>query len=205
MEISWDGILGKAIPEIKMITCYRVHIVNIVTFSDGSKYMVDVGFGGDGATAPLPLLEGHVTHNIGSQEIQLVHGTIDQQVDKSRKLWIYQYRNGADKPWNSFYCFPEFEFLHADFEVMNCFTSTSPDCFQTSTMLVIKFLRKADEIYGKIMLVNGEVKENTGGKTRVIKVCKTDEERVESLKEYFGITITNEQREGIRGWRTALK
>lgn len=166
--------------------------------------MVDVGFGGDGATAPLPLMEGHITHNIGSQDIQLIHGTIDQQIDKSRKLWIYQYRNGKDMPWNSFYCFPEFEFLHNDFLVMNCYTSTSPDCFQTSTVLVIKFLRKGDEVYGKVMLVNGEVKENTGGKTSVVRVCNTDEERIEALKEYFGITITAEQREGIRGWRTEL-
>ncbi|KAH9237290.1 hypothetical protein K456DRAFT_1334957 [Colletotrichum gloeosporioides 23] len=35
----------------------RGHIVNIVTFADGSKYHSDVAFGGDGATKPMPLIE----------------------------------------------------------------------------------------------------------------------------------------------------
>jgi len=59
--------------------------------------MVDVSFGGDGVTAPLPLLEGHVIRNIGTQELRLVYSTIDEQVDKSRKPWIYQYRNHPSK------------------------------------------------------------------------------------------------------------
>lgn len=35
--------------------------------------MVDVGFGGEGAAAPLPLIENHITHNIGTQDIRLIH------------------------------------------------------------------------------------------------------------------------------------
>lgn len=54
------------------------------------------------------------------------------------------------------------------------------------------------------MLVNGEVKMNTGGKTQVVKVCKTEAERVEALREYFGIELTEEEREGIRGTCTDL-
>lgn len=182
----------------------RRHIVNIVTVADGAKYMVDVGFGGDGAIKPIPLVDGLVTRNIGRQELRLEYGNIPQQSDKSQRLWIYQYRNDPALPWNSFYCFPELEFFEEDFRIMNHFTSTHPDSFQKHIPLVIKFLRRGREIYGKVMLVTDQVKQNLGGKTSVVKVCRTEDERVDALKEYLGITITDEEREGIRAWETEL-
>ena len=129
--------------------------------------MVDVGFGGDGATKPLPLISGHVEQNLGPQEIRLIYSTISQQADQSKKVWIYQYRNGADKDWNSFYCFPEVEFLPQDFEIMNYFTSTNSGAmnFQTKIVLIVRFLREGEIIVGKIMLVDGVVKKNLGGRT----------------------------------------
>jgi arylamine N-acetyltransferase len=177
--------------------------------------MIDVGFGGDGATKAVPLVDGHITRNLGTQDIRLVRDFIRTQTaldDQSRKLWIYQYRNGPDKPWNSYYCFPDLEFMLADFRVMNWFTSTCPEVFQTFTMLVIKFLRRENkevpgdmEIYGKRMLVNGTIKENLGGRTEVVQECKTEAERVEALKRWFGITVTDEEKLAIRGHATELK
>ena len=185
-----------------------MHIVNIVTLTDGSKYMVDVSFGGDGAIHPLPLIPGHITSNIGTQELRLIYDNIPGQTtapSDSQKLWIYQYRNSTEKPWNSFYCFPEMEFLHRDFVAFNYYTSTNPDSFQTFQMLVVKFLRRGHEIYGKLMLVDKLIKRNTGGRTEVVKVCETEQERVEALKEWFGIELTEQQIQGIRGWKTELK
>ncbi|KAG0647465.1 putative acetyltransferase [Hyphodiscus hymeniophilus] len=187
-----------------------VHIVNIVTLPDGSQYMLDVGFGGDGATKPLPLISGHVEQNLGPQEIRLLYSTIPQQIDQSKKLWIYQYRNGQDREWNSFYAFPELEFLAQDFEIMNYYTSTSQGTtnFQTRTVLIVRFLRgkgeDAEKIVGKVMLVNGEVKRNMGGKTEVVKVCRTEEERLKALEEYFAIKLTEDEKKGVRGRNVEL-
>ena len=151
--------------------------MNIVTLEDGSKWMIDVAFGGDGATKPIPLVSGHVTRNIGTQDRRLIRDHISQQVDKGadKKLWIYQYRNGPEKGWNRFYAFPEIEVLPEDFAVMNWSTGSNPLSFQTFTMLVVLFLRRGkedgsgeEEVYGKRMLVNGIVKENLGGKTKVV-------------------------------------
>jgi arylamine N-acetyltransferase len=193
----------------------RVHVVNIVTLPSGEKYVLDVGFGGDGATKPLPLISGHVTQNLGTQEIRLIYDTIPQQVDQSKKLWIYQYRNSTSQEWNSFYCFPEFEFLSQDFEIMNYYTSTSQGetNFQTRRVLIVRFLRgkreedEGDEregIVGKVMLVNGEVKRNDGGKTRVVTVCKSEEERVQALKEHFAMDLTEEEIQGVKGRNVEL-
>jgi arylamine N-acetyltransferase len=173
--------------------------------------MLDVGFGGDGATKPLPLISGHIVQNLGPQEIRLIYSTITQQTDQSKKLWIYQYRNGADREWNSFYCFPEFEFLPQDFEIMNYFTSTSQGAtnFQTRTVLIVRFLRgevggEEEQIVGKVMLVNGEIKRNMGGKTELVKVCETERERVKAVEEYFAITLTEEEKEAVRGRNVEL-
>ncbi len=60
------------------------------------------------------------------------------------------------------------------------------------------------EIYGKVMMADGVVKRNVGGKTEVVRVCGSEEERVEALREYFGIKLTEEEREGIRGREVEL-
>jgi arylamine N-acetyltransferase len=192
-----------------LIPLARLHIVNIVTLPTGQRYMLDVAFGGDGATKPLPLISEHVSHNLGTQEIRLIYAPIPPLLDQSQKLWIYQYRNGKDKEWNSFYAFPETEFLHADFEVMNFFASqnTGSVNFQIRTVLVVRFLRGEGEgegIVGKVMLVAGEVKRNDGGKTGVVLVCESEEERVRALREHFAIELVEEEINGIRGRNVEL-
>jgi arylamine N-acetyltransferase len=192
-----------------VLTALRVHVVNIVTLPNGDRYMVDVGFGGDGATKPLLLTPGHVTQNLGPQEVRFIRDFIPTQTrrdDEARKLWIFQYRNGREQEWNSFYAFPDIEFLPNDFEVMNFFTSQniSETNFQTKTVLIVKFLMDGEAIVGKVMLVNGEVKRNDGGKTRVVFVCKNEAERVKALREYFDIMLTEEEVLGIRGRNVEL-
>ncbi|KAM0720142.1 hypothetical protein Q7P37_004278 [Cladosporium fusiforme] len=190
-----------------------VHVVNIITFADGTKWMVDVGFGGDGATKPIPLIEGRVSHNMGTQENRLIKDHIPPQVNRrpETKMWIYQYRNSPEQPWNSFYAFYEAEFTEADYGVMNWYTGYSPESPQLSGVLVIKFLRRhkadgdgEDEVFGKRMLVDDVVKENLGGKTRIVQTCLDEYSRVAALRDWFDIELTEDEKEGIKGWQTEL-
>ncbi|ESZ90040.1 arylamine N-acetyltransferase 1 [Sclerotinia borealis F-4128] len=197
------------------ISLSRFHIVNIVALPNTTKYMVDVAFGGDGATKPLPLISGHAVQNLGTQEIRLVYETIPQQIDQSKPLWIYQYRNGPDREWNSYYAFSEHEFLHEDFEIMNYYVSTNMSArnFQTKNVLIVAFVKGRDEeseeggekIVGKRMLVNGAIKENMGGRTRLVRTCEGESQRVEVLRELFGIRLTEEEINGIEGSIAELK
>ena len=83
--IIWDGMSPRPKRyEYTYTMAFMVHIVNIVTLTNRAKYMIDVSFGGDG-TSPLPLKEGLITQNIGTQELRLVYDSIPQQIDKSRK------------------------------------------------------------------------------------------------------------------------
>lgn len=192
----------------------RVHAVNIVTLDDDTKWMIDVGFGGDGPTSPLPLTDGTIVRNLGTQEVRLIRDLIDDQTERMpyNKLWIYQYRNHPLHAWNSFYAFSDtLEFFPSDLGIINWYTSTHPENIQTSTVLVILFLRrsclsddKRQEIYAKRMLVNGVVKEFRGEKTTVIQTCHSEAERVNALKVHFNIELTDEQRTGIKGYRTEI-
>jgi arylamine N-acetyltransferase len=213
--------------------------VNIVTLPDGSQYMCDVAFGGDGPTLPLPLTytsEPPIFTNLGTQQIRLIHSTIPPELwdtahpaaslspqytdsiltsnpKKELKYHIYEYRNSPTQPWNAFFCFPEYEFYPPDFRIMNWWTSTSPHAsnFQTSTVLVVRFLMAEEsqessgdkldrpKIVGKIMLVNDKVKQNDGGKTRVVFECKSEAERIGALKKYYDIELTEEEIVGIKG------
>ncbi|KAH7152940.1 hypothetical protein EDB81DRAFT_718566 [Dactylonectria macrodidyma] len=181
----------------------------------GCKYHVDVAFGGDGALFPMPLIEGLVHQNLGTQQIRLVRDWIPHQVHKTEetKLWVYQYRNGVDKDWNSFYSFPGIEFYALDWGVVNFWIGAHPDSHQRFNMLVIKFLRRPKEtegkqeeheIYGKRMLINNVVKENLGGKTRVVAECKSEADRIEALEKCFSIVLEAEEKDGIQGYFSEL-
>ncbi|CRL17435.1 N-acetyltransferase [Penicillium camemberti] len=154
---------------------------------------------------PLPLISGQVTKNLGSQELRLIYDNIPKQTRKEQKVWIYQYRNAADKPWNSYYSFAELEFFQDDFEVMNRFTSW--EAVEKRSFAVVKFIRNGetaglpllegevlentDDVFvaGKIMMVNNAVKLNMGGRTRVIDSFETEDGRFEARKKWFSIYL----------------
>lgn len=190
----------------------RVHVINIVNLPDGTRWAIDSAFGGDGMTSPLPLSveqDPPSFRNLGTQEVRLTRGPIPNLLSPlQEQFWIYQYRNKPEDEWNSFFAFGETEFLQKDFEVMSWYTSAHPESFQTFTVLVVKFLRgkgsDGPDVIGKVMLVNGEVKRNLGGKTETVKVCSTEEERIKALRVWFGIELTEAEREGIRGRSTEL-
>jgi arylamine N-acetyltransferase len=199
-----------------------VHTILVVTFPNGERWSSDVAFGGDGPTVPLPLLDPeaaptHITTNLGSQQVRIIRDFVPGMParaslgGKSEAFWVYQYRNSSTKDWNSFYCFQEIEFLEQDFTVMNFYTSQGKT-FQRVMILIIKFLLSdaaaegdGSSIIGKVMMFNGMIKRNMGGKTEIVEDCKTEPQRIEALKRWFGIELTEEEIRGIAGEITELK
>lgn len=213
------------------------HVVTVVEFG-AERWVTDVGFGGDGMTAPLPLIrslepgcEYPVHKNLGSQEVRITRGQYPGTVSdgEANKVWFYEYRNSPGDEWNRYYAFGDHEASSWDLECANYWVSSHPESFQRKQILVVKFLRDSSgdtwekgltdatdvcdsdsitipelETVGKIMLAHGVVKRNLGGKTDIVKICRTEEERIEALKEYFGITLSDDQKQGIKGFETAL-
>ena len=177
------------------------HLVNIVTFASGERYMVDVGFGGDGPTKPLHLVSGDASQqrNMGTQEMHLRYENIASNADPKQRVWVYRVRNHPQDEWKTCYCFTETEFLAQDFEVMSWYVNTSPASWFTTTVVAVRMMLESDEIVGKVMLWGPEVKQNTGGRTQLLMTCQTEEERIEVLEKRFGIVLNREEKEGIRG------
>lgn len=198
----------------------RTHINNIIHLPNGSKFSADVAFGGDGPTLPLQMDSKATIHrNLGSQDVRLVHDILPKQRLLEPKVWIYQYRNGPDEQWNSFYSFLEVEFFQEDFEVQNWWASAKT--LHRWTVLAVRFLREGEpikypredwkgdceaeiHIVGKVMLVNNLVKLNLGNKTKVILQINSEKQRLGALWEYFGIRLTEEDARSINGWDMEL-
>ena len=188
----------------------RSHMINIVTLLDGRKYMIDVGFGGNGPVRPLLLdssqtLEGGTVQGISPAEMRLVHENIPENEDRNQRLWSYQHRKDPQAEWVSKYCFTELEFLPADYEIMNFWTSQSPKTLFKQQVLAVKMLMEHGELVGTVMLVDAEVKKRVRGQTEYVMTCRTESERVQALEELFGIRLEGDERRGIRGMFTALR
>jgi len=179
-------------------------MINILTLADGSKVILDVGFGADGPTRPLPLLEGTVSRGIAPQELRLVRENIPANTDPRQRLWIYKTRHTPQDSWNPRYCFSEVEFLPQDYAMMNFYTSQCKFCWFTYKIVVMKMIREGDEIIGTMILNGDVVKRRIRGETEELKRCGTEGERVQALERWFGIALTAEERRGITGMVTDL-
>lgn len=205
--------------------------MNLVILEDGSIWSCDVGFGGDGPTSPLalsatPEQDPEIVNNLGSQEVRLRKDVFPETLRPAvNSVWFYEYRNGKDAAWNTYYAFSESEASDWDLQCANFWVVSHPDSFQRKQILAVKFIRgdvleetakstgsKHDgKIYdevtvvGKIMLADDVVKRNMGGKTELVKQCKAEKERIEALEEYFGIYFTDEEQHGIKGFETELR
>lgn len=178
--------------------------MNIVTLANGAKYVVDVGYGGDGPTIPLPLTADIVAQNIGTQELRLLYGGAPGLSDNQRDLWTYQFRNDINQSWKPAYAFFEIEFFLRDFEVMSFYTSQSTSCFLTSHFLAIRFLRNDEEVYGKMILDQDKLKENLGGKSVLVAQLQNEQDRVRALHDHFDIDLTEDEKSAIAGKKSAL-
>ena len=191
------------------------HMVNIVTLEGGRRYMIDVGFGGNGPVEPMLMddeacaVEGEAAaagvEHIEPAEARLVKGVIEQNTDRGQRLWQYQHRVDPQAEWEAVYCFTELEFLPEDFEVMSFWISQSRKSWFTYVVIAMKMILEGGEVVGTLILEGGEVKKRVRGKTEHLRTCKTEEERVRALEDVFGLRLTDEERRGIRGMVTELR
>ena len=185
------------------------HMLNIVNI-EGEKYLVDVGFGSGGPTHPLPLKDRQVSVNIApNQEVRLRWDAIPENENPDAKLWIFERRDGQEKPWIPTYCFSDaVEFLPGDFEIMNHATSTRRTSFFTYKIICAKFVLSEDgeELVGTVVLFGSNLHRRKRGTKEVIKEqIESEKERVDLLEEHLGVSLSDSQRAGIRGMVTALR
>jgi len=104
-------------------TLPRTHMVLRVDI-DGRAWLADVGFGGDGPLAPVPL-DGQVSEQADGAY------RVAQESDAIRALS----REGRER-WTDLYAFALTPALPVDFEVANHFTSTYPSSIFRKSLTV---------------------------------------------------------------------
>ncbi|BCS24571.1 arylamine N-acetyltransferase family protein [Aspergillus puulaauensis] len=182
------------------------HMVIIVTV-DNKKYMVDVGFGNNVPTRPLPLEENTTTVNIAPTDMRLVKEALPEAVDKSQKFWIYQIRFDPESNWAPLYAFSEVEFLPQDFGVLNFATNKLPSSWFTQKVVTVQHILDAagSDIEGLYIMAGKEVKVRTNGKTEVVQELQNEEDRVGALEKWFGIKLLDYEAAGIQGLGSELR
>lgn len=181
------------------------HMLNIVTV-DGQKHMVDVGFGSFGAVQPIRLTDGEMVPNVPPSEGRLVYKAIAPFTDSNQRMWIFEVRSSPEKSWTPQYCFSELEFLPQDFSVMNYYTSHSRISWFTQILVLMRLMLDTKQNpVGTTTLSSNELKIRVHGRSHLIMTCKTEEQRVQVLEDYFGAKLWPDEVDGIRGLPSEIK
>jgi len=182
------------------------HMINIVTFDGGRRFMVDVGFGAGQATHPVELVDCVAGLNIApTQSVRVRWGSLEENENADSKLWIFEKQDEPEGKWSANYCFPDcLEFLPQDFEVANHFTSTARTSFFTYKIMVVKFLMNEGEVVGTVVMVGNKAHKRVGGVKEELGTFETEKERVAALERWFGIRLDEVQRGAIGGMVSAL-
>lgn len=180
------------------------HMLNIVRLGE-EWYVVDVGMGAMGPNLPYPLRDGFETVSIAPRKIRIQSRSIAESYTKdsstSPKMWCYDvcYSSAETDKWVPAYCFTETEFLPQDFETMSWFTSTNPRSFFTRYVTCTKMTmdEAKEKIIGNNTLFKDVIRETIGSNRKLVKECKTEEERVQALAEIFDVKLTEDEKNGI--------
>lgn len=180
------------------------HMINLVAIG-GTKYHVDVGFGSDSPTRPMPLESGMIHPQMKPGSTRLNYRNISENVDPNQRLWVYEYRKNDDSEWEQKYCFSELEFLPQDYNVLNYFTSTNRATIFTKLIMVVKKVMRDGELVGNMILVGNSLKWRIDGEKGDEIEFKSESERLEALEKHFGMKFGEIERDSIRGLVTEIK
>ncbi|EMF13323.1 arylamine N-acetyltransferase 1 [Sphaerulina musiva SO2202] len=183
------------------------HMLNLVNV-EGVSFVVDVGMGAMGPNIVYPLEDGYETAAIPPRRIRLQKRSIPEHslsgVLQAQQLWCYDQCLKPDQPgqgnvWIPTYCFTETEFLPQDYEMMSFFTSHHRRSFFIHHVLCTRMLidEASQKVVGDITLFNRSVRKTTGGVRETLADLKTEEERVNALKNVLGVDLTAEEKTNI--------
>lgn len=119
-------------------------MINLISLN-GQKYICDVGFGANGQTAPLPLIDGQEHPHIGpTAKVRLIKAALPIHTDPDQRLWIYQLKKQEGEEWESVYAFSEMEFLPQDYESMTVGTTYRRNSFFAWSVAVARMVMRRE-------------------------------------------------------------
>jgi arylamine N-acetyltransferase len=183
----------------------RGHQLNIVII-EGQAYAVDVGFGSQGPTRPLPVISGAVTKwGATNAEARLTYEEPNTPFIQGR--WCLEQRFSDSDGWKQIYTFSMTEFFQKDYEVMSFATSNRKTSWFTQQIVCARMIldEKVEDIIGTITMSNRKLKRRIQGNLVASAEFSSEEERVKSLGDYFGIFLSKGEIAGIKGTAVEVK
>jgi len=203
---SWRGGSGKGFGA-------WTHMVSVVTIGE-KKYMVDAHFGGNEPAYPLPLANDRTEYSTENGDgMRLILLDMESPNDPKQQVWAYQHRDDHTSEWQTTYYFAEIEWSLQDFEIISHYIITKRTSWFTYRIVCRKNLLskgnisegdEGDTVIGFITMIDNKFKRSLRGKMETLKICATEKDRIEGLKEYFNIVLSPEEIEGIFGLVTQL-
>ncbi|KAG6837985.1 hypothetical protein H0H93_008379 [Arthromyces matolae] len=199
---------------------------------DDSKvtYLVDVGCGGSGPSRPLLLSASNENIAMGTtptERHKLTRGAHpDSRITSNASEWqlnVIHLKGGPDttSPWRVVYAFSEMECFPTDYENANFAVYGRPGGFFWDNVIASKhFWLNEQESYmtqeepnstietrhlGRFGMEGAVIRKHVGNQTEIVKTATTEVERIEALREFFGIQIASEDLKHIHGRVAALK
>lgn len=184
-------------------------MVNIVTVNE-TKYLVDVGYGRREPVQPVPLVPtGFEFAGIAPTRSKLERKPLPRH-SPGQSVWVYSARmddSTAADGWEEQYSFTDVEFFLEDFELMNYFVMTKPQSYFVQTVLAYRAImdEETGELVGEILLHKDSVKRVLRGHEQTLEHLQTEEQRVAALEKYFFMSLTEKEKQAIKGLASELK
>ncbi|KAK7033583.1 hypothetical protein VNI00_012810 [Paramarasmius palmivorus] len=191
-----------------------------------TTYMVDVGYGGSGPVRPILLREGEVVEGATpTEKHRLTRGVmpgsssvkayqVHMSENPAEQVWQLEClheKEGKRNVWELVYVFDEVEKYQVDIDCSSHYVSTFDDgTMHAYSLIAVKNFWLDDSAIehrsiGAMILAGGTLKRTMGAHSEIVKVCTTEEERVEVLREYIGETVNEAWIDNIKTRKAALR
>ncbi|KAJ2916668.1 hypothetical protein MD484_g3769, partial [Candolleomyces efflorescens] len=218
VNINWQK------PEEQDIQTSHTHMVIFVQPDDESNltYVVDVGFGGGGLARPIPLVNGDesIVMGVGPTEQHplismspLTKGSsLASDGSKGQEVWTMQVRikasaDGTFGPWKRMYRFSELEFFLADYTDGSFVVAQSQVGIFAEQILCVKYFvdeEHPEHLYRMVVAGNRVTKQVPGLEPEVLRTFDSEQDRMDALREIFGLKLEEGAIENIKGRIPAL-
>lgn len=178
------GMLAARVRHRSTAVLPRTHMLLLVA-AGGSRWLADVGFGGEGLLLPVPFGKGEeARHYAWSYRVI-------EEADTG--TWVLQSRR--NDAWLDLYAFTLEPQQAVDYEIANHYMSTHPNSRFVQTLTV-----QLPGPQQRMILRNRDLIEDRG-EAVIERKIESDAEFVGVLQEYFGLEISEEDSIAITGSR----
>ena len=159
---------------------------------------------------PIPLTKGleQAHESVPGSFARLVNRPIASNTT-DQNVWVLELKNATTDTWSGGYCFTEVEWLPQDFEILNYRTSKDHKSWFTYRLVLVRTLIDEEtrtKAIGTIILMENKVERRlNGGNKEILVEAKNEAERVQALRQWFGIILLPEEERGIRAMPSEIR